>query len=189
MDGESLVESRVQNSIIAYVKEVTTRYTVMDIYSDKKAEVNQSLTDYLNQQLSDEYGINVSAALIIDVQLDETLRAKIQTKEQAKQDVEIAELERQTALARAETDKAVAESEAEVSRINAESEAEIQRIQAQAAADARRIEAEADRDANKLINEQLNEDILKNKAINRWNGQLPEVITGDASTILISPEG
>lgn len=190
IDGESLVESRVQNSIIAYVKEVTTKYTVMDIYSDKKSEVNQALTEYLDEKLSGEYGINVSAALIIDVQLDETLRAKIQTKEQAKQDVEIAELNRQTALAQTETDKAVAESEAEVARIKAESDAEIIRIQAEAAADARRIEAEADRDANKLINEQINENILRNKAINRWDGHLPDsYVSGNGDLLFDIPVG
>ena len=41
MDGESLVESRIQNSIVAYVKEVTPKFSVMDIYSDKKSEVNE----------------------------------------------------------------------------------------------------------------------------------------------------
>lgn len=188
MDGESIVESRVQNSIIAYVKEVTTRYTVMDIYSDKKAEVNQALTEYLDEKLSSEYGINVSAALIIDVQLDETLTDKIRAKEQAKQDVEIAELERQTALAQAETNKAIAESEAEVSKIKAESEAEIKRIQAEAAAEAKKIGADAERAANDEIKAGLNDDILDYKKIEKWNGQLPDVITGsDSGTMLDIP--
>lgn len=48
MDGEAIVESMVQNSIIAYVKEVTPRFSVMDIYSDKRAEVSTAITDYLN---------------------------------------------------------------------------------------------------------------------------------------------
>ena len=36
MDGDTLVESRIQNSIIAYTKEVTPKFSVMDVYSDKK---------------------------------------------------------------------------------------------------------------------------------------------------------
>lgn len=185
MDGEAIVESRVQNSIIAYVKEVTPQFSVMDIYSDKKSEVNQAITEHLNNELTDEYGINVSSALIIDVQLDETLQEKIRAKEQSKQDAEIAELNKQTALAQAETDKAVAQSEADVDKIRTESEAELKKIQAQAAADARRIEAEADRDANKLINEELNDNVLKNKAINKWNGQLPNVVTGSDGNLML----
>lgn len=188
MDGESIVESRVQNSIIAYVKEVTTRYTVMDIYSDKKAEVNQALTEYLDEKLSSEYGINVSAALIIDVQLDATLTDKIRAKEQAKQDVEIAELERQTALAQAETNKAIAESEAEVAKIKAESDAEIKRIQAEAAAEAKKINAEAEKAANESIKAGLSDDILDYKKIEKWNGQLPDVVAGsDGNTMLDIP--
>ena len=128
MDGYTIVESRVQNSIIAYVKEVTPKFTVMDIYSDKKSEVNEAITTYLNEMLTEEYGINVSSALVIDVELDDTLMAKVQAKEQAKQDAEIAELERQTAQAQAETDRVIAESEAAVKLIEAEAEAEANRV-------------------------------------------------------------
>lgn len=124
MDGEAIVEGRVQNSIIAYVKEVTPRFSVMDIYSDKKSEVNKAITDYLNEKLSTEYGINVSSALIIDVELDSALQAKVQAKEQAKQDAEIAELAKQTAEAQAETNRVIAESEAAVKIIEAQAESE-----------------------------------------------------------------
>ena len=131
MSGETIVESRVQNSIIAYVKEVTPQFTVMDIYSDKKSEVNEAITTYLNERLTEEYGINVSSALVIDVELDAALQQKVQAKEQAKQDAEIAELEKQTAKAQAETDKVVAESEAQVKVIEAQAEADANRIIAQ----------------------------------------------------------
>ena len=113
MEGDQIVESKVKNSILAYIKEVTPQFSVMDIYSDKRAEVGQSITEYLNSKLNEEYGINVSSALIIDVQLDEELQAKVQAKEQAKQDAEKAELDKQTALAQGEAAKAKAEAEAE----------------------------------------------------------------------------
>lgn len=143
MDGETLVENRIQNSIIAYVKEVTPKFTVMDIYSDKKAEINQEITSYLNEKLSQQYGIQISSALIIDVELDSALQEKIRVKEQAKQDAEIAELNRKTELAKAETDKAVAEAKAEIAKVNAQSEADVKLIQAQAEGEANRILAES----------------------------------------------
>lgn len=127
MDGETLVESRIQNSIVAYVKEVTPRFSVMDIYSEKKSEVNQAITEYLNERLNTEYGINISDALVIDVELDSALQDKIRAKEQAKQDAEIAELNKQTALAQAETDKVVAQTKADVALIEAQAEAESNR--------------------------------------------------------------
>lgn len=152
MDGETIVASRVQNSIIAYVKEVTPRFSVMDIYSDKKSEVNDAITEYLNKHLTNEYGINVSSALVIDVQLDNALQEKIKAKEQAKQDVEIAELDRQTALARAETEKVEAETKAAIDIIQAE-------------ADAKRIliEAEAEAEANKIVAASITSNLISMK--------------------------
>lgn len=150
MDGETLVESRIQNSIIAYVKEVTPRFSVMDIYSDKKAEVNQAITDYLNEKLSSEYGINVVSALVIDVELDDTLLQKVQAKEQAKQDAEIAELEKQTAMAQAETDK-----------VKAQAAADVDLIQAQADADAAKIAADAEAAANQSVAQSITPELIQ----------------------------
>lgn len=152
MDGEAIVNSMVQNSIVAYVKEVTPQFSVMDIYSTKRAEVSKAITEYLNNKLSDEYGINVSSALIIDVQLDETLQAKIQAKEQAKQDAEKAALDKQTAIAQGEANKAQAEADAAVRKINAEASAEQTRIAAKAQAD-----------ANKQLNASITEELIRMK--------------------------
>lgn len=128
MNGDTLVENMVQNSIIAYIKEVTPKFSVMDIYSSKRSEVGQAITEYLNSKLNDEYGINVSSALIIDVQLDEALQQKIQAKEQAKQDAEKAELDKATAMAQAETDKVKAAAEATVAIEKARGQAESNRM-------------------------------------------------------------
>lgn len=152
MDGDAIVESRVQNSIIAYIKEVTPRFSVMDIYSTKRSEVSKAITEYLNSKLHDEYGINISSALIIDVQLDDTLQAKIQAKEQAKQDAEKAELDKQTAIAQGEAAKAQAEADAEVAKIKAESEAEKTKIKAQ-----------ADAEANEMLSKSITPELIQMK--------------------------
>lgn len=141
MDGESLMESKIQNDIIAYVKEVTPQFSVMQIYSDDRAGVNTAITDYLNEKLTAEYGINVSSALIVDAQPDDTLMQKIRAKEQAKQDAEIAELNKQTALAQAETDK----------------------VKAQTEADVKMIEAQAEADANKALSESITPELIQMK--------------------------
>lgn len=141
MDGESLMESKIQNDIIAYVKEVTPQFSVMQIYSDDRAGVNAAITNYLNEKLTAEYGINVSSALIVDAQPDDTLMQKIRAKEQAKQDAEIAELNKQTALAQAETDK----------------------VKAQTEADVKMIEAQAEADANKVLSESITPELIQMK--------------------------
>lgn len=152
MDGEAIVESMVQNSIVAYIKEVTPSFSVMDIYSTKRSEVSRAITEYLNSKLHEEYGINISSALIIDVQLDEALQAKIQAKEQAKQDAEKAELDKQTAIA-----------QAEVKKVNAEADAAVEIEMAKGAAEVQRIAAEAEASANKLISQSITPELIQMK--------------------------
>lgn len=135
MDGDQIVESKIKNSILAYIKEVTPQFSVMDIYSDKRSEVGNAITEYLNSKLNEEYGIEISSALIIDVQLDEELQAKVQQKEQAKQDAEKAELDRQTAIAQGEAKKAEAEANAQVTITNAKAEAESNRLKSESITD------------------------------------------------------
>ena len=131
MDGDAIVDSMVQNSIIAYIKEVTPQFSVMDIYSTKRSEVSKAITEYLNEKLDPEYGINVASALIIDVQLDDALKEKVQAKEQAKQDAEKGDLDKVSAIAQAETDKVKAESAAAVEIEKARGEAEANRLKSE----------------------------------------------------------
>ena len=128
MDGEQIIESKVQNQMIAYIKDVTPRFSVMDIYSDKRSEVGQAVSTYLTEKLMNEYGIEVTSVSIIDVQLDKTLMEKVKAKEQAKQDAEKAELDLITAQKQAETNKVKAEGEAAVALIEAKAEAEANRL-------------------------------------------------------------
>lgn len=141
MDGEQIVESRVQNQIIAYVKEVTPRFSVMEVYSEKRAEVGQAISEYLTEKLMKEYGIQVSSVSIIDVQLDTNLMEKIKAKEEAKQEAEKAELDLVTAQKQAETNKVIAEGEAQVLITKAKAEAE----------------------ANKLLSESISEELVAMK--------------------------
>lgn len=152
MDGEDIVENMVQNSIIAYIKEVTPKFSVMDIYSTKRSEVGKEITAYLNEKLESEYGIHVSNALIIDVQLDKTLKKKVQAKEQAKQDAEKAELDKKTAAAQAEVEK-----------VTAQTEAEVQKIKAEAAAEKTKIEAAAEAEANEMLSRSITPELIQMK--------------------------
>lgn len=185
MDGEAIVESRVQNSIIAYIKEVTPKFSVMEIYSEKTSEVNKAITEHLNTKLSEEYGIQVSSALIIKVTLNDTLMTKIQAKEEAKQDAEKAELDKQTAIAQAEVTKANAEAAAEVARIEAEAAAEQSVIKAQAAADATKIKAEAEAEAIAKVTGALTDEYIDYITAENWNGELPKVQSGSNGSTIV----
>lgn len=62
-------------------------------------------------------------------------------------------------------------------------DAEVARTNAQAKADAKMIEAEAEANANKLLEQSLTDKILRQRYIEKWNGELPKV-SGDNSMIL-----
>ncbi len=132
MDGESIVNNRVKSVLKSKVSEVTTDYSMMDIYSGNRSEINSKLTDYLDSKFIREYGINVLDASIIDVHPDDQLKEAInnrvtalQKKQQAQAEQETAKVEAETALIKAENAAAIkikeAEAEAESNRLKAAS--------------------------------------------------------------------
>lgn len=111
MDGEDIVEQRVKTVLKSKISEVTTDYTMMDIYSGNRSEINNAITEYLNKDFGDSYGIEVLDASIIDVHPDEKLREAIdnrvtalQQKQQAEAEQEKIKVEAQTKLIQAEND-------------------------------------------------------------------------------------
>ena len=132
MDGEDIVEQRVKTVLKSKISEVTTNYTMMDIYSGNRSEINNAITEYLNKDFGDSYGIEVLDASIIDVHPDKKLKEAIdnrvtalQQKQQAEAEQEKIKVEAQTKLIQAENDAAIkmkkAEAEAEANRVLAAS--------------------------------------------------------------------
>ncbi len=132
MDGEAIVANRVKSVLKSKVSEVTTDYSMMDIYSGNRSEINSKLTDYLDGKFIREYGINVIDASIIDVHPDDQLKEAInnrvtalQKKQQAQAEQETAKVEAETALIKAENAAAIkikeAEAEAESNKLKAAS--------------------------------------------------------------------
>ena len=95
MDGEDIVNKRVRTVLKSKVSEVTTDYSMMDIYSGNRNEINNKITEYLNSEFGDMYGIEVIDASIIDVHPDEKLREAIDNRVQALQEKQQAEAEQE----------------------------------------------------------------------------------------------
>ena len=152
MDGEDIVEKRVKTVLKSEVSEITTDYSLMDIYSGNRAEINDRLTEYLNKQFTKDYGINVLNASIIDVHPDKQLKKAINNRVAALQEKQQAEAEQEKVKVEAETKKIQAEKEAEVNKIKSESDAEIQITKAKAEAE-----------ANRLLSESITENLIKMK--------------------------
>lgn len=123
MDGEDIINKRVKTVLKSKVSEVTTNYDLMDIYSGSRSAINNELTEYLNKELGEEYGIEVLDASIIDVHPDQSLEASIQTRLKAMQEAETAKTKQEQVKVEAETKLIQAENNAAVKKKEADAEA------------------------------------------------------------------
>lgn len=112
--------------------------------------ISEGLIKGLNAKLN-EIGLYVEDVNIINFDFSEAFINAIEEKQVAQQQLLKAETEKQTAITNAEA-------EAETIRIKAEAEAE----------------------ANKKLKESLNEDILKIKFYEKWDGKLPAAMGSDS---------
>ena len=128
MDGEKIVNSRVRTVLKSKISEVTTDYSMMDIYSGNRSKINNEITKCLNESFKKEYGIEVISASIVDVHPDERLQKTIEDRVTALQKKQQAQAEQETAKVEAETKKIKAQADADAMIISAQAEAEAYRI-------------------------------------------------------------
>ena len=115
--------------------------------------ISDGLVTGLNEKLN-EIGLYVTDVNIIDFDFSDAFITAIEEKQVAQQKLLKAETEKKTAVT------------------NAEAEAE-----------AIKIKAEAEAEANKTVSKSLTAEILENKKIEKWNGELPRV-SGSGGTII-----
>lgn len=170
-DGETIKDTFIKPKVSAWTQEVTALYPVTDIFGDKRTDINAHLDEYLRERF-DQYGIVVDTVNFTNIEVDPETAAAIQKKVNAQQELELANIEAQTAQVQANKDKEVAQIAAETAKIQAEAEAEVLRIA-----------AEAEAEANQKIARSLTPELIQKLMYERWNGQLPTVTSGSNSLI------
>lgn len=166
--GKDVRDSFIKPNIISWTKEVIARYKVSDVLGEERANVNIALTEYLSEKF-EKYGITIANVSLSNIDVDEETRQAINAKITAQQNAETQSINNQTNI-----DKAAAE-------------AQVKLTQAQAEADAKMIQAEAEAKANELLQQSLTDKILRQEYIDKWNGELPDIMTGDESMSLMVP--
>lgn len=139
MSGADIVNTRVRTVLKAKISEITTDRTMMDLYSGNRNEVNALLTEFLNRELGEQFGIEVIDASIIDVHPDAQLQKTIADRVTALQKKQQAEAEQETIAVQNET----------------------KLMQARAEAEAKQIAADAEAKANKVIADSITDSLLK----------------------------
>lgn len=138
MSGDDIVANIIKSKVKTYVNEVTSEYTILEAYMDKKSELNQELTVHLKEALA-PYGIIVESATIPRAEPDAAIKSAITERSKKAQEVEAAKQEQ-------EKQKILAETKV---------------IEAKGNADAAIAKAEGEAEANRLITESLTPELLK----------------------------
>lgn len=172
--GEQIKDTFIKPKIIAWTQEISATYPVTDIFGDKRTQINAELDVYLREKF-DKYGIVIDTVNFTDISVDDETAAAIQKKVTAQQELELANIEAQTAQIQAEKDKEVARITAEKDKEVAQIEADKALIEANAQAEVVRIAAEAEAEANKKIAESLTSELIDKIKYESWDGKLPAV--------------
>lgn len=172
--GETIKDTFIKPKVIAWTQEVSANYPVTDIFGDKRTAINAELDTYLREKFY-VYGIIIDTVNFTDISVDAETAAAIQKKVTAQQELELANIEAQTAKVQAEKDREVAEINAEKEKEVAEINAEKEIINANAKAEALLIAAEAEAEANKKIADSLTPELIEKLKYEQWDGKLPSV--------------
>lgn len=152
--SESMVSSATKSAMVELkASEVTNRTKIEPLVKEK-----------LIKSIEEKYGedrISILKVVVNQMDFEEDYNKAIAEKSIAQQTKEKQAIENETAIAKAEADKKVAITNAE------------------AKADATKIAAEAEAEANEKIKNSLNDQIIKSKFYDKWDGKLPEAMGSD----------
>ena len=154
--GEEIMNQVLRGQLRSWVSEVTKNYTTMEVHLTDKETVNNKLTEHLNKK-AEKYGITFENVSLAETRASDEVQKAIEKRQQISQELEQQKLSLK--------------------------KAEVEKEKAQLEADKKVIEAEGDKKANKIKAEGLDERILKEKMIDKWNGELPKVTDKDGMII------
>ncbi len=196
----STVEARVK-------KDLQTNSAKYDVYSILKGglvDVREGTQADLSISFAD-LGITIEAFTVADVDAGDTIEAAVEEEAVAAKEIEIAEQQQERAKVEAETAIIKANNEAEVAVIKAEADAEAQALLNSATVNAinhmyagqfstveEKLAFEADVAAatpvaGYLTIQEITDIIISQLYYDTWDGQLPDVVSGDNGLSLILP--
>ena len=164
--GSNFESVLVMPAVNEVLKAVVAKYTASDLVASR-SEVSVMLDEELNGKLNAR-GIFIEDLNIIDWDFSAEYIAAVEAKQVAEQNLIKTKTEQEEQI------------------VIAEAEAKKKRIAAEADSDTAIIAAKAEAERIRTIAESLNDAILRNKTIEKWDGQLPRVTAGEGSTPMIS---
>lgn len=152
-----ILQNRIQSIATEKTKAVLSAHKAMDIISDR-ASMSPAVEAAIKNAIGDEFYVNVTAVVLTNIDFSDAFELAVEEKMVAEQKQLKAEYENQTTVA-----------------------------QAEAAAKAKLITAEAEAKANELLERSLTDAILRQMYIEKWDGKLPNVVSGEDAMSFILP--
>lgn len=151
-DGQTIENTFIRGKLKTWASEVASSFSVMDIYGDKRSELNAKLLEHVRNNFN-EYGIVIDAVNFSRIELDEATSQAIQQRINKQQEVETAKLE---------AEKATIDAQTMITKAEAESK------------------------ANEIKSQAIDDKILQQQFIEKWDGRTPVVMGSDGNIMDIS---
>ncbi|QQR81575.1 MAG: hypothetical protein IPJ69_05550 [Deltaproteobacteria bacterium] len=154
-DVEEIESTFIRRTIITVAQNIAGQMSLSEVISSKRSDLQDAVQKMLEVELQ-KMGFHLDKVNLGASHLPPSLETQMQQKMAAQQEAQQAEyeLQKQEMLAKAAVAKAEGEGQAVLARATKEAE------------------------ANKLLQSTLTPSIIQNKAIEKWNGVLPQVTSG-----------
>lgn len=207
------LQSRIETQTIEKTKAVMSSDIAMNIIQNRP-QFSNDVSEAVRAGISDDYFVDVKDVVLTNIDFTDEFERSVEAKVIAEQEKQAAETranaEAEVARIKAEAEKTVAQIEAEKRVIEAEADAEVVRIAAKAeamATVAKIVELAKTIGFNVIENEdgyviefdaihteqmfrEAVEQYLEYLAyLEKWDGELPEVVAGDDAISIIVPNG
>lgn len=157
--------------IMENVKATFSKYSAENLVSAREVLSHEIKTALITDLKP--YGIEVNSIAIENIDFTDAFTDAVETKQVAEQTKLKTEIEQQEMLM-------VEKTTAERKVITANAEAEVSKINADAKAYAQTTQAEAEAESNKMVAESITKELIDYVNVNRWDGALPKLMSGDS---------
>lgn len=205
--GLEMLENRIETVAIEKTKSVLSQKSAMTII-ETRSTVSPDVEESIRAAITADYYVDITTVVLTDISFSDAFEKTVEDKMIAEQEKLKAEYEKEKAIIQAEQALEVAKLEAEAKLAEAEGEAKALETIAQAQANSIKlksvevarmlgftvnetaveggIEYEIDFEGKTAEEIQVISDYLKYiEYLEVWNGELPEVVTGDGVSIMI----
>lgn len=154
-----ILQNRIQSIAIEKTKAVLSSYKAMNIISGRAA-MSPAVENAIKEAIGEEYFVNVTTVVLTNIDFSDAFEIAVEEKMIAEQKQLKAEYENKTKVAQAEAD-----------------------------AKAKIVAAEAEAKSNELLEKSLTDKILQEMYIDKWDGKLPGVMSGESGFSILLPNG